>query len=427
MLFFSDGTHLVTPTTIELAARIGLSTQAQQPFYDLVIVGAGPAGLASAVYGASEGLQTLVVEQSAPGGQAGTSSRIENYLGFPAGVSGGDLAHRAITQARRLGAELLTGQSVVGVRREDPYRFVCLTDGSELSCYAVLLATGMAVRTIDVPGIQALVGAGVYYGTAATEAGAHRGQDVCVVGGANSAGQGALFFARYARTVTMLVRAETLAATMAQYPIDRIAVTSNIEVLTGVELAGACGEGHLEEVVIRDVATGAQRTLARTAAFHLHRGGAALGDCGRRGRVRRAGVHPDGARPAAEGPPPGRLDAGPGSVPVRDQRARRVRGRRRARRIEPARRDRSRRGRRRDPRHPPVSRDRLSRLRASPASTLAIQDDTCAERGPVHVDATSEQGDRSSSPQAFSRPLIVAVGMAASRGSIARYRSRYDA
>jgi thioredoxin reductase (NADPH) len=267
VLFFSDGTHLVTPTTIELAARIGLSTQPSQPFYDLVIVGAGPAGLASAVYGASEGLKTLVVEQSAPGGQAGTSSRIENYLGFPAGVSGGDLAHRAITQARRLGAELLTGQSVVGVRREDPYRFLRLTDGSELSCYAVLLATGMAVSTIDVPGIQALVGAGVYYGTAATEAGAHRGQDVCVVGGANSAGQGALFFARYARTVTMLVRAQTLAASMSQYLIDRIAVTSNIEVLTGVELAGVCGQGHLEEVVIRDVSTGTERTLARTAAF----------------------------------------------------------------------------------------------------------------------------------------------------------------
>jgi thioredoxin reductase (NADPH) len=267
VLFFPDGTHLVTPTSRELADKIGLRTRAALPFYDLVIVGAGPAGLAAAVYGASEGLRTLLIEQSAPGGQAGTSSRIENYLGFPAGISGGDLAHRALAQARRLGAELLTGVDVVDIRREDPYRFLCLSDGSEVSCYTVLLATGMAVRTLDVPGLEPLVGAGVYYGTAATEAAASKGHDVCVVGGANSAGQGALFFARYARTVTMLVRADTLAKSMSQYLIDRIAATPNIQILTGARLVEARGSGHLEQVVIRLGPTGEERVLDSTAMF----------------------------------------------------------------------------------------------------------------------------------------------------------------
>ncbi len=204
-----SGRHrfLAAPTNRELAEKIGMQTKARLPFYDLLIVGGGPAGLAAAVYGASEGLRTVLVEQSAPGGQAGTSSRIENYLGFPSGVSGADLARRATTQARRFGAEVIA-QEVVGLRREDPYRVVRLADGTDLSCYAVVLATGVSVRMLEVPGVEALLGIGVYYGAAMTEAATYRGQDICIVGAGNSAGQGALFFSRYARRVTMLVRAD---------------------------------------------------------------------------------------------------------------------------------------------------------------------------------------------------------------------------
>ncbi len=204
VVFFADGQHLVAPSNSELAERVGLQTLASRPFYDLVIAGGGPAGLASAVYAASEGLKTLLVEQDAPGGQAGTSSLIENYLGFPSGVTGADLAHRAATQARRFGAELLVGHAVAGVRREDPYRIVQLSNGTEVSCHALVIASGLSVREIDVQGIAPLIGAGVYYGTAPTEAALYRDQDVSVVGGANSAGQGALFLSRYAKSVTMI-------------------------------------------------------------------------------------------------------------------------------------------------------------------------------------------------------------------------------
>jgi thioredoxin reductase (NADPH) len=267
VILFPDGTHLIAPTHLELAGKVGLPTQAEGKFYDLVIVGGGPAGLADAVYGASEGLTTLLIEQHAPGGQAGTSSRIENYLGFPAGVTGADLAQRAATQARRLGAELLTAQEVVGLRRDDPYRVVRLADGSEIRCYAVLLATGMAVRTLDAPGIERLLGAGVYYGAATTEAAVYRDQDVCVVGGANSAGQGAVFFARTARRVTMLVRSTGLETSMSQYLIDRIAALPNITVLPRVEVREARGQDHLEEVLIRRLDTGEESVLACAALF----------------------------------------------------------------------------------------------------------------------------------------------------------------
>ena len=267
VLLFTDGSHLIAPTNLELADKVGLRTRANLPFYDLVIVGGGPAGLANAVYGASEGLRTLLIEQRAPGGQAGTSSRIENYLGFPSGISGADLAQRASAQARRFGAEILTAQEVAGVRRADPYRIVQLADGNEVSCYAVLLATGMAVRMLDVPGIEPLVGAGVYYGAAMTEAATYRGQDVCIVGGANSAGQGALFFTRYARRVTMLVRAPALGPSMAQYLVDRIKVTSNIEVLTRVEVAAVCGTGRLERIVVRNVDTAEETAVGAAAMF----------------------------------------------------------------------------------------------------------------------------------------------------------------
>ncbi|HEY7290356.1 MAG TPA: FAD-dependent oxidoreductase [Vicinamibacterales bacterium] len=267
VVIFPDGAHLVAPTMLDLASKVGLQTEAKLPFYDVIIVGGGPAGLASAVYAASEGLRTLLLEHNAPGGQAGTSSLIENYLGFPSGISGADLAHRAAIQARRFGAELLVGHQVVSLRREDPFRFVRLSNGSEMSCHALVLAPGLTVREIDVDGLQPLVGAGVYYGAALTEAALYRDQDVCVVGGANSAGQGALFFSRYAKTVTMLVRAGDLRAAMSQYLVDRIQATPNIVVRTGVEIAAAKGDGHLEQVSIRPRGTQSEEWLQTSALF----------------------------------------------------------------------------------------------------------------------------------------------------------------
>lgn len=266
VVFFPDGSRLVAPTNAELAEKVGLQTKARLPFYDLLIVGGGPAGLAAAVYGASEGLRTALVEQTAPGGQAGTSSRIENYLGFPSGISGADLARRATTQARRFGAEVIT-QGAVSLRREDPYRVVRLADGTDVSCYAVVLATGVSVRMLEVPGVEPLLGIGVYYGAAMTEAATYRGQDVCVVGAGNSAGQGALFFSRYARRVTMLVRGDSLAASMSQYLIDRIAATPNIEVLTRTEVAAAHGTDRLERVAVRQHPEGKERDLDAAAMF----------------------------------------------------------------------------------------------------------------------------------------------------------------
>jgi thioredoxin reductase (NADPH) len=266
VVLFPDGRHLVAPSNAELAERVGLQTLATRPFYDVVIAGGGPAGLASAVYAASEGLHTLLIEQDAPGGQAGTSSLIENYLGFPSGVTGADLAHRAATQAKRFGAELLVGHSVVGARREDPYRIVQLSNGTEVSSHALVIASGMAVRELDVQGVAPLIGTGVYYGAAPTEAALYRDQDVCVVGGANSAGQGALFLSRYAKRVTMLVRAADLTASMSQYLIDRIAATSNIRVMTGVTLTAVCGNGRLEHVDVTHVG-GEPESLDAGAVF----------------------------------------------------------------------------------------------------------------------------------------------------------------
>ncbi len=248
VIFLPDGRMMVEPTQAELAAEIGLAKGAARPFYDLVIVGGGPAGLASAVYGASEGLKTLLIEQSAPGGQAGTSSMIENYLGFPAGVTGADLATRAVAQARRFGAELLVGKPVTALRREDPYRVITLGDGTEVSCHALVIATGMAVRQLEVDGIGKLLGAGVYYGAAMSEAAACRGQHVCVVGGANSAGQGALFFSRYAQQVTMLIRSADLSPSMSHYLAERIRATENIHVVAKAGLTAVHGSSRLERV-----------------------------------------------------------------------------------------------------------------------------------------------------------------------------------
>jgi thioredoxin reductase (NADPH) len=250
VVFFPDGSWLVQPDNLALAEKVGMRTQATQPFYDLIIVGAGPAGLGAAVYGASEGLHTALIERHATGGQAGTSSRIENYLGFPKGLSGADLAKRATDQALRFGAEILTAQEVVKVSVNDPYRTVTLRDGSELGCKALIIATGVSVRRLDVPGLEEMTGAGIYYGAAISEAAYYRGQHVLVVGGANSAGQAAMFFSRYASQVTMIVRSSALKRGMSQYLVDQIQSTANIRVWLNSEVAQVHGENRLESVTV---------------------------------------------------------------------------------------------------------------------------------------------------------------------------------
>jgi len=267
VVFLPDGTTLVQPSHREIAERIGMHTHAAQPFYDLAVVGGGPAGLAAAVYGASEGLRTILIERYATGGQAGTSSQIENYLGFPSGVSGADLARRATTQAKRFGAEILTAQDVVEIARNDPYRTIKLSDDSAVSCKAVLIAAGMEVRRLDVPGVEALVGSGVFYGAALSEAATYRDRDVFVVGGANSAGQGAMFFSRYARKVTMLIRGPKLSAGMSQYLVDRIADTKNVEVMTNSVVAEVRGTDRLESITIENVVTHERCELPASAMF----------------------------------------------------------------------------------------------------------------------------------------------------------------
>lgn len=267
VVFFPDGTTLVAPENLQLARQCGLQTEAREPFYDLIIVGAGPAGLGAAVYGASEGLRTALIEREATGGQAGTSSRIENYLGFPNGISGGDLARRATAQAQRLGAEILTAQEVVGVRVEDPYRFVQLSDGSELSCRSLVIATGVSVRELSCPGARELTGAGVYYGAAVTEAAHYKDEHIFVIGGANSAGQGAMFFSRYASKVTMLVRSSNLEKGMSQYLVDQIRGTGNIEVRLNSVVCGAEGTDRLQAVIVQDQQTGEYETVPAAAMF----------------------------------------------------------------------------------------------------------------------------------------------------------------
>lgn len=268
VVLLTDGTMLVAPTNAELAHKVGMQTKAARPFYDLVIIGAGPAGLACAVYGSSEGLKVLLIEQNAPGGQAGTSSLIENYLGFPSGVTGADLARRAATQARRFGTEVLVGHAVTGLRREDPYRIVELSNGTEVACHALMLSSGMAaVKELDVPGVAQLLGAGVYYGAALSEAAMYRDQHVYVLGGANSAGQGALFFSRYAKQVSLIVRKPTLSPQMSQYLVDRIAQADNISVIGSSEIARVHGDGHLEKMDIRNAETGECVTIDAAALF----------------------------------------------------------------------------------------------------------------------------------------------------------------
>lgn len=251
LILFPDGTRLAEPPLPAVADKVGLRTHAQTNFYDLAIVGGGPAGLAAAVYGASEGLKTVIVEREAPGGQAGLSSRIENYLGFPSGLSGSDLARRAVAQARRFGVEILAPQQVVGLRVDGPYRFVKLADGSEISCNALLLAMGVQWRTLDVPGIDRLQGAGVYYGGGTSEAIACKGETVYVIGGANSAGQAAMHFSKFAEKVVMLVRGSSLAATMSHYLIEQIEKTPQIEVWTRTNLVEVRGDIHLTGIIVQ--------------------------------------------------------------------------------------------------------------------------------------------------------------------------------
>jgi thioredoxin reductase (NADPH) len=250
VVLFADGSFVVDPELGELATLVGLRTQAAQDFYDIVVLGAGPAGLAAAVYGASEGLRTLVVEPLAPGGQAGSSSKIENYLGFPSGITGADLGRRAHIQASRFGAEFLT-QRATGLRIDGQYRFIQLADGREVSSHVVLLALGVHYRKLDIPGAERLAGRGIYYGAALVEAVSCKDEDVFVVGGANSAGQAALHFARFARKVTMLVRGPGLAATMSKYLIDEIARTSNIVLEAHTQVVEAFGEEHLEGLQLK--------------------------------------------------------------------------------------------------------------------------------------------------------------------------------
>jgi thioredoxin reductase (NADPH) len=251
VVLFGDGTALVQPTSTDLAGKVGIPTQAQQKFYDVVVVGAGPAGLAAGVYGASEGLRTLIVEPNAPGGQAGSSSKIENYLGFPAGLSGEELAKRAFLQASRLGAEFLL-QRVTSLRSENQYLIAEMKDGSEITCHVCLIATGVSYLKLDVPGADRLSGAGVYYGAALTEAMACANEIVYIVGGANSAGQAAMHFSRYAEKVHMLVRGDSLQKSMSKYLIDQIEATPNIVVETCTEILSMSGESHLESIKLKN-------------------------------------------------------------------------------------------------------------------------------------------------------------------------------
>ena len=256
-----DSDYLVDPTIGELAARVGLSTTPTTDFYDVVIVGGGPSGLGAAVYAASEGLRTVLVEREATGGQAGQSSRIENYLGFPDGVTGSQLTDRARRQAHKFGAEILTTRDVVGLDARGSSRVVSFADGGEVVAHTVLLATGISYRRLDVPGADALTGRGVFYGSAATEAPACEGEEVYVVGGANSAGQAAVFLSRHARRVTLLVRADSLEKSMSYYLIRQIGEIPNVEVRVATEVMALHGDGHLEGLTLADTGDGTQDTV----------------------------------------------------------------------------------------------------------------------------------------------------------------------
>lgn len=266
-LLFSDGSSLSNPENREIAERVGLQTIATKPLYDLIIVGAGPAGLAAAVYGASEGLRTLVIEQQAPGGQAGMSSRIENYLGFPVGLSGSELTHRAVTQARRFGVEILSAQKVINLKSNGPSKTVKLLDGNELIGRALLIATGVSYRKLEAKGIDNLTGAGIYYGAAMSEGVSVKDKEVAIIGGANSAGQAAMYFSRFAQKVTVLIRSQSVSSTMSQYLIDQINATPNIRIWPETEIIEAIGTNHLECIKILHKNKQNEETIPASALF----------------------------------------------------------------------------------------------------------------------------------------------------------------
>jgi len=262
-----DGTALRGPTDAEIANACGLTVDPVADFYDLIVIGGGPAGLGSAVYGASEGLRTVLVERQATGGQAGQSSRIENYLGFPDGVSGAQLTDRARRQAAKFGAEVLTARDVVALEVRGSARVVRFGDDTEIAAHSVVLATGVSYRSLDAPGVAELAGRGVFYGSAATEAPACKGEDIYIVGGANSAGQAAVFFSRHAATVTVLVRGPNLEASMSHYLIKQLDAIDNVFVRTGTEVVEACGDGHLQRLVLSDRTSGEKETVAAGSMF----------------------------------------------------------------------------------------------------------------------------------------------------------------
>jgi len=264
LVFFEDGTFLIKPSIKDIAAKIGKNSQVIHDIYDVVIIGAGPAGMAAAVYGASEGLKTLMIERKAPGGQAGTSSRIENYLGFPAGLSGADLTRRAISQAERLGANLLSPQSVSDIKQKDGYKTIILEGGGEIISRTVVITTGVDYRKLEVKGVEDFTGAGIYYGAATTEAFACKDKDVYIIGGGNSAGQAAMYLSKFAKDVYIIIRKDGLAATMSSYLIDQIGSTANIHVLGNTEVIETNGNECLEELTLINVKT--KETVTKEAA-----------------------------------------------------------------------------------------------------------------------------------------------------------------
>lgn len=267
VVFFEDNSYLISPTINEIAAKLDMNIQAVDSVYDVVIIGAGPAGLAAAVYGASEGLKTLLVEKRAPGGQAGTSSRIENYLGFPKGLSGADLTRRAIAQAKRLGTEFLAPLEVTEISLQNHYKILKLSDGSEIKALSIIIATGVDYRRLEAKGVHDFTGAGVYYGAATTEAFICKDKDAYVIGGGNSAGQGAMYLSNFARNVYIIIRKDDLSSSMSQYLIDQIERTQNIHVIGNSKIVEACGNEHLEELVIEYLSTGEKKTVGAAALF----------------------------------------------------------------------------------------------------------------------------------------------------------------
>ncbi|MEX0826380.1 MAG: FAD-dependent oxidoreductase [Acidimicrobiia bacterium] len=267
VVLMPDGTRLVEPDRRTLAAQVGMRVEAEKPFYDLVVIGAGPAGLAAGVYGASEGLSVTILERDSTGGQAGTSSRIENYLGFPKGISGTDLARRATTQALRLGAEIVTAGEVGSVRVDEATKITTLSDGTEIASKAIVVATGMTMRTLEVPGYEKFTGAGLFYGAAISEASTYRDRPVFVIGGANSAGQAAMMFSRYSSTVTIVVRGNSIESKMSQYLVDQIRATKNIEVLLDTQIVEMLGQTRLEGVILMEGNDRVERECAAVFVF----------------------------------------------------------------------------------------------------------------------------------------------------------------